>query len=201
MTRRPAYARSDTPLDERRAWAVIRPHWEEVVRTFERKGHPEVKKADVEIDAKWHDSCRHFAAMSTDGDLLALAPQIADLPVENIVALLAHEAGHLVDFLNPGRFWFRPASQVHVREGCRVLSVLDVDPAEKGPVLFWFEHLPTKNLAKHMQEWKQRDKDETERTADAIASAMLGQYIGYTGPEDCLIQCVGSGIPRPKGLR
>lgn len=201
MTRRPAYARNDTPLDPQRAWAVIRPHWDDVLAIFERKGHPEVRRASVEVDEKWHDTCRHFAAMSTDGGLLALAPQMADLPVENIIALLAHEAGHLVDFLNPGRFWFRPASQVHVREGCRVLSVLDVDPSEKGPVLFWFQTLPVKNVRKHMQEWEQRDKDETERTADAIASAMLGQFIGYTGPKDCLIQAVGAGIPRPKGLR
>lgn len=201
MVRRAAYAVANELLSPMKAWEVVRPYWLDIVRTFEDKGFAEPGRVRVEMDPKWHDSCRHYAAMTTDGRAMFFAPAMADLPPDNIKGVLAHEAGHLVDYQNPGRYWYRPASAVNVREGSRVVSVLDVDPATKEPVLFKFEQLPSKALAKHMRDWDERPRDEVEMCADAIASYAVGKQIGYTGEKECLIQSLGSGVPRPKGTR
>ena len=202
MISRAAYALANAPLDPTRAWAVLRPYWDEVVREYHQKGFLQPASVRVDMDEKWHDSCRHFAAMDKGATTLCLSPALADMDETNIRGVLAHEAGHIVDFSNPGRYWFRPALSVPVREGARVVSVLDVEPTFKGDVLFWFERLPTKGLAKHMRDWEQdRTRDEEERLADAIASWVMGQRVGYTGPTDCLIEALGAGVPRPKGLR
>lgn len=208
MMSRSAYASTDEPLDSVRAWEVLRPVWEEIVLAFARKGFKEPGRARVEVDAKWHDSCRHHAATQGDGRLVGYAPQTADLSPSSIRAIMAHEAGHIVDLSNPGVYWFRPAQRVRLREGCRVVSVLDLDPSFQGPALFRFEELPTKGLNKHLREWgvygpggRDRDDDEIEFVADALAEYVLGQPLGYVGSPECLIQAVGEGIPRPKGLR
>lgn len=199
MRHREAFACNNT-LDPGRAWEIIRPYWADVVSRFGHRGFTQLGRAQVQIDERWHDSCRHYAAMSSDGSLLALAPQIADLEPAQITALLAHEAGHLVDFTQPGVYWFRPAARVPVREGSLVVSVLDVDPRTRGDVLFRFDRMP-KQMSKHMRDWSTREADEVERTADAIASVALEEYIGYTGPKGCLVQTLGAGVPRPRGLK
>ena len=201
MIRSVAYRNAEAPLEPEQAWAVVRPYWIQIIALFADKGFPELSKARVEMDDRWHDTCRHYAAMATDGSVLCLAPQMADLPPDNIRGLLAHEAGHLIDFAHPGTYWYRPAAGVVVRQGAKVVSVRDVDPHFRGDVLFEFHTMPSKNLRKHLQEWARRGKDEVERAADEIASWILGEKIGYTGVSDCLIQAVGAGEPRPKGLR
>ena len=204
---RDVYASPNAPLDETRAWEILKPHWQEITETYARKGHLAPSQAKVEIDPKWHDSCRHFAAADNHGTTVCFAPELADKPVGNIRAVLAHEAGHVVDFANPGRYWFRPATQIRLREGCRVVSVLDVDPTTKGPVLFYFATLPTSGLGKHLRDWRHEDEggtrssDEIEFVADAIGSWIMGEPILYSGPPECLLETMGRGVPRPKGLR
>lgn len=197
-----AFANASGPLDADRAWAVLRPYWEQIVSTFRHKGHAEPGKVTrVKVDPKWHDTCRHFAGASQDAKILVVAPELADMPVASIVAILAHEAGHFVDLSNPGRYWFRTACNVRLRKGARAVSVRDVPETYRDATLFLFERLPEKNLGKHLNEWRERESDEVERTADAIAEVVTGQRIGYTGAPGCLVQTMGSGVERPIGLR
>ena len=198
---RAAYDTSNQALEPILAERALRAYWDRIVREFEKKGYVEPGRARMTIDSAWHDSCRHYAAMDSTGSQLFVAPEILDLPPENIFGVLGHEAGHLVDFANPGRYWFRPARAVVVRAGSKCVSVADVPEATKQDVLFFFEKLPDKNLKKHMIEWHNRSKDEVERVADAIASIVLETTVGYTGTSDCLIEAIGKGIARPKGLR
>jgi hypothetical protein len=196
------FANASGPLDADRAWSVLRPYWEEIVGTFRHKGHPEPGNVTrVKVDPKWHDTCRHFAGASQDARILVVAPELADMPVASIVAILAHECGHFVDLANPGRYWFRRASNVRVRKGARAVSVKDLPPTFRDDALFFFEHLPDKNLGKHLNEWRARESDEVERAADAIAEVVTGHRIGYTGAPGCLVQTMGSGVERPIGLR
>lgn len=200
MIARAIFVSGSEPLSADKAWRILQPYWEQVAAHFRRQGHPQVSKVRVEVDERWHDSCRHYAAMTEDCSLVGFAPQMADLPDEQVLALMAHEAGHVVDFSNPGRYWYRPAAAVRVRSGCKISSVQDVDPREKGDVLFYYERLP-ESMGKHMRDWKNRGKDETEGCADAIAEAVTGKPIRYTGPKDCLVETFGTGIKRPRGLR
>lgn len=198
---RAAYDTSNQALEPILAERALRAYWDRIVQEFDKKGYLEPGRARMEIDSAWHDSCRHYAAMDSNGSALFVAPEILDLPPENIFGVLGHEAGHLVDFANPGRYWFRPATAVVVRTGSKCVSVADVPPSTKQDVLFFFEKLPQKNLNKHMNEWHHRTKDETERLADAIASIVLEASIGYTGSSHCLIEAINKGISRPRGLR
>jgi hypothetical protein len=207
IVRGSAYARSEEMLDPIRAWAVLRPFWEETVQAFAHKGFPEPASTRVEIERKWHDTCRHHAATRSDGRLVGYAPQTADLDPSSISAIMAHEAGHIVDLTNPGVYWFRPAERVPLRQGARVVSVFDVEPTFKDATLFRFERMPHQQ-SKHMRDWErvhssreEADMDEVEHIADALAEFVLGKRLGYVGSPECLIQAVGEGIDRPKGLR
>ena len=154
---------------------VIETVWEQVVRTFSDKDlhHPE--SARLSLDPSRHDSCRHFAATTMDGSEVLVAPDLADMPYETMLAILAHEAGHVEDLCSPGVWWFR--------EG-RLRRVSFPKRGAKGLV----------------RSWQDRSDDEVERVADAIAELALGQRIGYVGHAGCLVQSVGRGTRRPKGL-
>lgn len=179
---------------------TIRGYWRKIVEMFSLSGFSEPERVSrFRISSSWHDTCRHYAGAKTDGTMLVVAPQIVDLEPSTIFALLAHEAGHFVDFGQPGRWFFRTPSAVRVREGAQISCVSEeFDSHNKG--LFLFEQFP-RRFKKHLSDWKNRNPDEVERVADAIAEFATGTKIGYTGPPHCLIQTIAGGIERPVGLR
>lgn len=164
-------------VDVDEATAILMPHWQEVVEGFGEAGYDEPARAEFVLTEDAHDSCRHFGAMRNDGLVLYVAPELVHMPVETIDGILAHEAGHSVDLQNPGIYWFRRNA------------------------LFKAEELPSKGLRKILKAWRGRDDDEVERVADAIAFHALGVRIGYVGSPTCLVQALGRGKRRPKGLR
>lgn len=164
-------------IDEPEAAAILLPHWLDVVEAFDMHGLGEVARARLVITEEVHDSCRHFAATRHDGLVLYVAPQLVHMPIETIDGILAHEAGHIVDLQNPGIFWFR------------------------NNTLLQAESLPKKKVRKTLRAWQERSDDEVERVADEIAHEVLGVRIGYVGPPTCLVQSLGRGKRRPRGLR
>ena len=128
--------------------------------------------------ASWiHDTERHFAACTHDGDEIYCAPEMADLPEGVVLAIFAHEFGHAVDFLYPAQFGL----------------------GRDGVVRRNFERVSDKQVRAWTRGWRARDDDAVERTADAIAQHVLGTTIGYCGP--CQLQCFNQGVRRPAGLR
>lgn len=165
------------PIDIEEAEAILLPHWVAVVEAFEAAGFEKLRKVKIVLTEEAHDECRHFAATRTDGKVLYLAPQLVHMPVETIDGILAHEAGHLVDFQHPGIYWYR------------------------NDCLMEAEELPKKGMRKILKAWDARDDDEVERVADEIAYNVIGTRIGYVGSPTCLVQALGRGKKRPVGLR
>lgn len=165
---------TDLSLDEARA--IIEPYFIAVREKFERAGYRRISKTRLGCDSGMHDSARHFAGCREDGGLILVAPELAELNHDVVLAILAHECGHATDFLYPAEF---------VLEGRSVVR-RDRD-AESD-----------KQWRKFLNAFKARDDDAVELTADAIAESVLGVPIGYRGP--CRLQAFG-GTPRPLGLR
>jgi hypothetical protein len=164
-------------VDTEEASAVLLPHWSGVVDIFASSGYEEPRSAKVVFTDEVHDTCRHFAATRNDGLVLYVAPHLVHTPVETIDGILAHEAGHIVDLQNPGIYWYREED-------------------------LWRAHeLPSKGAKKILKAWRDRSDDEVERVADEIAYAAVGVRIGYVGNPTCLVQALGRGKRRPRGLR
>jgi hypothetical protein len=132
---------------------------------------------EFRINPARHDTERHFAACTTTGKRIEIAPEGADLPLDTLAAILCHEFGHASDFLHPGRWEF-----VSREKPARWIS--DDASADKKKAV--------------QRRWLNRTDDEIEFWADAIAYAVTGKRVGYCGP--CLIQCF-EGQLRPRGLR
>jgi len=147
-----------------------------------------VKKTCLECHAEAHDTERHFAGTSTDGRLIVVAPQMADLPEDTVGAIFAHEFGHVVDHLYPGRFVVENA------EGPSPELVFLRDEA-------FDDENPRKVQSRiaRIRQWEARSEHEIEVTADLIAERVLGHRIGYEGP--CMLQGFNRGVRRPKKLR
>jgi len=160
--------------------SVLQPHFDAVKDTFaayrpsENQTLRRCKRTKLLVDPKAHDTERHFAACREDGMLIILAPQAVDLPHDTLVAILAHEFGHAVDFLYPGHW-----------------------DCSRGAPARWIVD-PSRHKAKYLRSWQHRDHDRVEHDADLIAEVVTGMKIGYCGP--CVLQCFG-GSDRPKGLR
>lgn len=160
------------------AVAIIMPYWQEIVERFEESGYDEPGTINSFIlTDEVHDNCRHFAATRMDGKVVYVAPDLVHMPSETIIGILAHEAGHVVDLQCPGFYWYRQGK----------LMVAD--------------ELPSKGLRKVIKAWNDRGDDEVERVADEIAYKAVGIRIGYVGSPGCLVQALGRGVERPKGLR
>lgn len=164
-------------MDSESDFAILETIWQDVTAQFLRNGHEEPARAALVLDEAMHDSCRHFAGTTPDGKSVRVAPILIDMPADTVIAILAHEGGHVVDLSNPGRWWFRNGKLALVEE------------------------LPTRGLKKLLSAWRDRSDDELERVADAIAESVLGMRIGYVGTGSCLVEALGRGRPRPKGLR
>jgi hypothetical protein len=156
--------------------AILHPVWEDVCEKFADQGHTEPESARVRYEEDAHDSDRHFARAAMDGSFVEFAPSLALAPMQVILGIMSHEAGHLVDLTHPGRFWM-----------------------EKGK-LVEYDEIPSKNGKKFLDRWHRRSDDDVEIIADRIAEVVMGFTIGYVGP--CLVQCADcGGVRRPKGLR
>lgn len=167
---------------------ILRPHWDAMRDAYAEFVPPgadgplvRVMEVRFDIDPEQHDSVRHFAACRDDGLHMVFAPQIVtELPVENIVAVLAHEFGHALDFLYPAH-WRMP----------------DHGPGKAE----WIGQPEATKWGRHWaRKWASRTRDQVEWAADGIAEAVTGQHITYVGER--LLQSFGCvGIERPAGLR
>lgn len=160
------------------AYSVIEPHFEAVRDVFlgwERGQLAKLGRVKLAVSPDVRDSARHFAACRDDGLLIELAPQAANLPVETLTAIIAHEFGHAADFAFPAQWRVARSGEAE-----------------------WSHDVAGKGSARLLKQWAARDDDRVETDADAIARAVTGKSIGYCGP--CKLQCF-SGAPRPKGLR
>jgi hypothetical protein len=168
------------------ALAILEPFFGEVRNVFVEYGYRRCADTQLEVDGEAHDTPRHFAGCRDDGLIIVAAPQMADLPVDNVVAIFAHEFGHACDFLYPTRFQLAGDELViHSGEWERPREpTADMDAKASRAV---------------MTQWKDRTDDDIEQLADAVAEAVLGKPIGYAGP--CLIQTLQAGVRRPSTLR
>lgn len=165
------------------AASIITPHFDAVRDVFAEFCPAPAEPLDklfrcrLVIDPAMHDTPRHYAACRDDGMQVLVAPEAADLPSGTLIAILVHELGHAADFAYPGRWLFTSRSE----------------PAQ------WIVEPGSKIGHKARKLWHDRDDDQIEWTADAVALAVTGKKIGYCGR--CMIQCFEGGIPRPRGLR
>lgn len=176
---------TDTDLTVEEAYAILEPYFLAVQERFVAEGAKRASNVRLEVAPWAHDTLRHFAATATTGSPVVVAPELAELPEETVLAILSHEFGHAVDYLYPGEY-------VLVDDG--ELVRLPPTPAhdlggKRGEQAY---------LAR-MKRWERRDDDAVERTADAIAEHFTGHAIGYCGP--CDLQCFDRGVSRPDGLR
>lgn len=126
---------------------------------------------------------RHFAATRDDGRLILLSPQLIELPPTTASGIVGHEFGHAADFAYPAQ-WAKSA-----RGGWTLLDVTKRGASRE-----------TAFPAEWLRDWRARDDDTLERTADGIAETVGKVRIGYSGP--CMLQTIGRGVrPRPRGLR
>jgi hypothetical protein len=161
-----------------------------------------IAKTRFVIDEAAHDTARHFAATSDTGLLQVYAPEIVDLSLDSLVAIVAHEFGHTADYAYPGCWtWLR-------RAGDEVAWVGE-STAAKAAAWRWTHGKAratsrtasddTPPAANWMRAWAGRSQDEVEWTADGICAAVTGKKPLYCG--DCRIQCFDGGVQRPAGLR
>lgn len=169
---------TETALSPEEAFLVLEPYWVAMRDRFTESGYSRCREARLYVAPWMHDTHRHFAATTEDGQCMILAPEMAELPEDTVLAICAHEFGHAVDFLYPGEF---------------VLGH-DRDAVRRGR-----EGMTDGQWTRWRKDWEGRDQDVIEFTADGIAQLVTGHRIGYTGP--CLVQAFDRGRARPQGLR
>lgn len=179
------FVRSSLTCDE--SLAILDPFFEAVREVFvgsemELFGQSKMRRVRAECAPWVHDKARHFAGATEDGRSILVTPELAELPELTVVAILAHEFGHAMDFAYPAMFGWSPDGLVHRS------AVSAADPKRQAQA-----------ATAAMRQWRDRDADTVERMADAIAERITGRRIGYAGP--CMLQTLGGGAPRPAGLR
>lgn len=184
-------------LTDDEALVVAEPYFRELQRVFKRAGLRRVEKARLIIDPSMHDADRHFAGASTDGREVRIAPVIASLPEDNLVAILAHELGHIADYAYPCRFQLVDGGLIEWDHPDWKRGAEDVDPdAARSPA----EARKARTAHARRLQWESRESDVVERTADAVAEMATGRAVYYAGP--CDLQSFAGGVrPRPPGLR
>lgn len=168
-----------TDLSNEEAHVILEPYFEVVRERYVQAGLERCARTRLVVDPKMHDTSRHFAACQDDGKVIYVAPHAVELPDLSVLAILAHELGHAADFLYPGQFAMRGE---------------DEPAAYRDP-----ESMKAKHWHRWLKDWRERDDDMVELSADAIAHLVMGVRYGYRGP--CLIQTFGATRLRPVGLR
>jgi hypothetical protein len=193
-------------------WAhtILEPHFDAVRDAFAcfvpegyKKPLERLGRVRYVMSPDMHDSERHYAATRTDGTLMLFAPEIVELPLDTMVAILGHEFGHAADFAYPG-CWTWPFGRADKSYW------VGAEPARKAMAWRTFfgsrkarsrtEHDDAEPAAHWMRAWEDRSNDCVEWAADGICEAVTGRRPRYCG--DCLVQCFApTGIDRPSGLR
>ena len=182
-------------LDDEQAAIILQPYFDAVRDEFVCFS-PEpglkldrLRKTRLLVDPTVHNSRRHYAACRDDGLQILCDPLIVvDIVVEQMVPILAHEFGHAADMAYPGQW-------IVLRPGTAHPKAIWIGEREDKAAVQWRE-----------RRWHERNRDEVEWAADAIAELVTGRTIHYCG--ECVLQCFGKikGIPivhahRPRGLR
>lgn len=168
------------------AYSILGPHFDAVRDTFARfsptKGWvlDRLHAVKLVVTREAYAAPRNYARCREDGRLIELAPQAADVEHETLVAILSHEMGHAADFAYPG---------------CWVL--LGDSPSERRAV--WIGERDDKPARRYRRLWHERNKDQIEWSADAIAEKVTGLKVRYCG--DCMLQCFTGSAVRPAALR
>lgn len=183
-----AGARSEarvSPLTDEAAYVVVEPHFDAVRDVFAayrpspRRRLKRLEQVRLVVNERVRTSERHYAATRTDGQQVVVAPAIATLPLDVMVAILVHEMGHAADFAYPGRW-----------------VLLD-----RGKPAIWLDDQEDAFAVRKWRKlWHERSDPVVEHTADAIAYTVTGARVGYCDVGGCLLQCFG-GIDRPDWLR
>lgn len=168
-----------TDLSEEEAEALLEPYFIEARKRFYEQGLERLKAVRFGCSKKMHDSPRHFAATTTDGKQILVAPELVEVDEPLVIGIIAHELGHATDFLYPGEFVLGKSDEEIVRR-----QRDDVDERQ------WH---------RWMSRWQARSGYVVEKTADLIAGLVWGTPIGYTGP--CMLETFEGGVPRPRSLR
>lgn len=164
------------------AAAVLEPHFaavRDVFAGFEPAPGvtlTKLRKTYLVIDPNLHATPQRFAACRDDAALIKLAPEAMELEHDQLVAILCHEFGHAADFAYPG----------------------DWVMLERDEPAVWVGGREDRYTRRWRRLWHERNDDQVEWSADAIAWAVIGKPVRYCGP--CMIQCF-AGISRPPGLR
>lgn len=172
-------AETHTDLSNEEAHMILEPYFEATRESYVAAGLDRCARTRLIIDPSMHDTERHFGACQDDGKVILTAPELAELPEETVLAIMAHELGHATDFLYPGEFAMGREDEPAIR---------------RSP-----DSMKAKHWHRWLRDWESRDGDLVEMTADAIAHYVLGVRYGYRGP--CLIQHFGANRLRPMGLR
>lgn len=184
---------TEAALSVDEAYVVLEPYFlaaKEVFEEWDRANHPDdpkIVRVHLEVAPWVHDSPRHFGSTTADGRIVVVAPEMAELPEETVIAILSHEFGHSLDFLYPGHFiWVDEA----IRHSALPMAANETLRSDKRY---------RQALVARTKQWEARDDDLVEQSADGIAQLVTGRFIGYQGP--CLLQCFDRGVKRPVGLR
>jgi len=188
------FIRSSLSCDE--SLAIIDPFFEAVREVFVASemsllGKSKMRRVRIECAPWVHDKARHFAGATEDGRTILVTPELAELPEMTVVAIMAHEFGHAMDFAYPAAYAWTPDGLT------RSPSVMAPEQVMRAAAEDSKRFAQAANAA--MRQWRDRDADTVERMADAIAEQITGRSIGYSGP--CMLQTLGGGVPRPAGLR
>jgi hypothetical protein len=180
-----------TDLDCESALAIIEPYFIAIQERFvdyEVAVLPEarMKRVRLECSGLMHDSPRHFAAAAETGQLIVVAPHLAELPEETVLAIVAHEFGHAMDFSYPALYSLSDDGRLLARPEA---SIGDVEPNQRTD----------QARVARMRQWRDRDEHAVEVTADKIAEEVMGRSIGYAGP--CELQAFDRGVPRQRSIR
>lgn len=176
-------------LDVASAQAVLEPYFiaarDEYLRfCIEKQLGTEIRRTQLECSEEVRDADRHFAGTTLDGRCIVVSQDLADKPEDVVAAIFAHEFGHVVDHLYPGRF------QVDDEEELVFFQEGDFDPQDTRAA---------QSRVARTRQWEARDAYRIELTADLIAQEVLGHRIGYSGA--CMLQGFNRGVRRPRDLR
>jgi hypothetical protein len=176
-------------VDEASAQAILEPYFVAAREEFlqfciAKELGSEIRQTKFACSEEVRDSERHYAGTTLDGRFIIASTELADKPEDVVAAIFAHEFGHVVDHLYPGRFLVDDVDELIL------FQEQDFDPNDKQAA---------QSRVARVRQWEAREEFQIELTADLIVEAAIGHRIGYSGP--CMLQGFNRGVRRPKDLR